>query len=213
LQDILKTEFAFKSLQVMGQVLRNFPGELKADLKLQLADESYQLGMRALTSFLRTIEIHAETFRAFVERQLTKYRARPYPEVAKEASQVLAFLAQASIYGMIKRVSFSVGLEDLRETYEAVRKKAGESDIPTRLIDLAIHLDHFPRVPISDIESLERSLTGNIVAYNTLRILVADYLYLFPVGYKERQKLIALLKFDRLKPLLTEKKVKQLPPG
>jgi hypothetical protein len=63
---------------------------------------------------------------------------------------------------------------------------------------------------MSDIEDLEASLSSSPVPYNILRALVADYLYLFPVNYKERQKLTSLLKIDRIRYLLTEKKVKQI---
>ena len=37
-------DFAIQSINIMGQVLRNFPSDLKADLKLSLTTESYHLG-------------------------------------------------------------------------------------------------------------------------------------------------------------------------
>ncbi|MGA9471560.1 MAG: hypothetical protein WBV36_03800 [Terriglobales bacterium] len=97
----------------------------------------------------------------------------------------------------MKRISLSVGAEELRKTYEAVREEAGESHIPTRIIDLAIKLDHFARIPEGDVEDLKRRLQGNPVVYTTLRMLVAEFLYLFPVDYKVRQRMIDLLDFQR----------------
>lgn len=210
LAEVVKSDFAFKTLQVMGQVLRNFPGELRADLKLQLASESYALSLRTLNAFMRIIEGNVENLRIFVERYLLNYRAKPEHEVYKEAYQVIAYIAQAAVYGMIKKTSSAVGLEDLRETYEAVREQAGEFHIPTRLIDLAIRLDHFPKLPMADIEQLASYSSSNHVRYSILRALVADHLYLFPVDYKDRQKLAALLHFQTARILLAEKKIKQL---
>jgi len=54
----LKVDFAFKSLQVMGQVLKNFPLDLKADLKLSLTKRSYELTLRTLRRFLELVELN-----------------------------------------------------------------------------------------------------------------------------------------------------------
>jgi|SRR5712691_6808577 len=109
---------------------------------------------------------------------------------------------------MIKRVSFSIGLEDLHETYSVVRDRLGESNLPTRLIDLSIRLDHFPKLPMTDIERLERATRSLIIPFNILRMLVADHLYLFPVDYRDRQKLSGLLNLDTTRSLLADKRVK-----
>ena len=39
-------------------------------------------------------------------------------------------------------------------TYAAVREKLGESNLPGRMIDLSIKLDHFPKIPLTDIEEV-----------------------------------------------------------
>ena len=54
----LKVDFASKSLQVMGQVLKNFPLDLKADLKLSLTKRSYELTLRTLRRFLELVELN-----------------------------------------------------------------------------------------------------------------------------------------------------------
>jgi hypothetical protein len=208
LKNVLKTDFAFKCLQVMGQVLRNFPGDLRADLKYQLAEESYRLGLRSLKGFLVEIESAVGLLRSFIETKLASYRARPPEELSEDASQVIAILSELAIYGTIKRISFSVGLEELRETYESVRESAGLAHLPTRLIDLSIRLDHFSQVPMTDIEELAKIPKTKIVPHTILRLLVADHLYLFPVGYKDRQRLATKLGLEIKKHLVADKKVR-----
>ena len=44
-----KLVIGVRYLTLMGQILRNFPGSLKADTKLELAFESYSLGRRILS--------------------------------------------------------------------------------------------------------------------------------------------------------------------
>src|SRR5207247_2977702 len=41
LEDIIKVNVALKTLQLMGQVLRNFPGSLRSELKIKITAASY----------------------------------------------------------------------------------------------------------------------------------------------------------------------------
>src|ERR1019366_9435765 len=52
LDHLKKMNIAFKTLQVLGQALRNFPNVLKADLKTRVAQECYSLGLRVLSVVL-----------------------------------------------------------------------------------------------------------------------------------------------------------------
>jgi hypothetical protein len=191
-------DFAIQSMNIMGQVLRNFPADLKADLKLSLANESYKLGLRTLRAVLRFLETNVDGFR----RDMLKYFKLLHPasrrndeQLQAAADRAVRSFAELVLFGSIKRISLSVGAEELRETYEAVRAQAGEGHIPTRMIDLAIKLDHFARIPERDVEDLKKRLEGNPAAYTTLRMLVSEFLYLFPVEHRTRQRMIELLDF------------------
>lgn len=208
LEDSLKIDFAFHALQVMGQVLRNFPGDLKADIKYKLTDESYRLGLRTMKSFLVMLETNLEEIRGAIENFVLLYRAKTEEDAKREASQIIAYLAEAAIFTMIKRISFSVGLEDLRETYMAVRKSFGETNLPVRLIDLSIRLDHFSRLPMSDLEDLEKAALS-IVPYNILLMLITERLHLFPVDYRDRQRISDLFNVNTTRTLLGDKKFKK----
>jgi len=111
---------------------------------------------------------------------------------------------------MIKKLSLAVGTVELKETYRKVRQLAGESDVPTRLIDLSIKLDHFGQIPVSDVKDLEHQLRKNITAYTILKLLIAEFLHLFPCDYKTQQKMVELFKFRPHVGQLSEKKVKRL---
>jgi hypothetical protein len=204
----VKLDFAFHAIQVMGQVLRNFPGDLKADLKAQLTEECYQLGLRTIKSFITLIQTNANEIKSSIENLMMFHRGKSEDIAAREADHALAYLTEAGIFVMIKRVSAAVGLEDLNETYTTVRENFGESHVPSRLIYLAIQLDHFPKLPIADIEALKELIQG-IVPHNILLLLVNDRLHLFPVDYRDRQRIAGLLDIQTKGSLLTEKKVKR----
>ena len=192
-------DFSFQSINIMGQVLRNFPADLRADLKLRLARESYALSLRTLRSLLGFLRANLDTFRKDMFdylKLLQPFSRKPDEELRDVADKAVRFFAELAIFATIKRISVSVGTEDLRDTYQAVRQEAGEGHVPTRLIDLAIRLDHFARIPESDVADLKARVQGNPVAYTTLRLLVGEFLYLFPVDYKVRQRMVTLLDFQ-----------------
>ena len=192
--------FSSQSMNIMGQVLRNFPADLRADLKLKLTKESYSLGLRTLHAFLKFLGANSEAFRRDMFKYfklLQPFSRKPDDELQAAADKQVRLFSEIVLFGTMKRISVSVGVEELRETYEAVRKEAGEDHVPTRLIDLAIKLDHFARIPEADVEDLKKRLQGNPVVYTTLRMLVGEFLYLFPVDHRIRQRMIDLLDFQR----------------
>lgn len=213
--DTRKIDFAMQSMKIMGQVLRNFPGDLRADLKLRLTQESYQLGLRALRTFLRFLQQNIDDFRrdmvSYLRMLQPSFRQRPDDELQAAADKVFISLTEMVLFGMIKKISMSVGVEELKATYEVVRRNAGEDHVPTRIIDLAIKLDHFPKIPENDVKDLKSRLSGNPAVYTTLRMLVGEFLYLFPVDYKTRQKMIDLLDFQAGPATMSaDKRVKKL---
>jgi hypothetical protein len=204
----LKMDFANHSLQVMGQVLKNFPGDIKADLKNALTMECYLLGMRTTTAVLDLLRENVELIRSMLEQVIRFHRAKRDDVAAARAGKVFAYLAEGAILGYVRRISNAVGIEDLEMTYAAVRSQLGESNLSVRMIDLAIRLDHFNKIPHADISDLAKETRAHVVAYNIMLMLLLDHLHLFEVDYKERQKLSKYLGSATQPTLLTDKRFK-----
>jgi hypothetical protein len=200
LSESLRIDFSIRSLQVMGQVLRNFPGVLRKDLKVDLATECYRLGLRCLKRFITLFETQGEQLRRVYETRLARHEAVPrdkFDKLEASSAQLLTVLAEGMIVGMVKTVAFSVGSEDLKNTLETVRTNAGDGDIGTRMIDLSVRLDHFAKTPMDEIDSLTDDIAkSNVVAWSVLRMLVAHHIYLFPVGWKNLQRLGATFEIN-----------------
>ena len=62
LREAFQIDFAMRSLEIMGQVLKNFPSDLRRDLKLALTKESYSLGLRTMGRFMATLRTAAKRF-------------------------------------------------------------------------------------------------------------------------------------------------------
>ncbi len=183
-----KLNISLKTLRIMGQVLRNFPGVLKADLKFQLAQESYQLGLRTLRAILQLAERDIQGLRTYYSELLKERMALDDddPKLLKSTDDLIVLLARRLGFAMVKRVSHAVGLKELEETYQDVMRADGDLT-SVKVIDLAIKLDHFTDFPKPELQGLIDLTSRNFYAFTLLRDMAANYLYLFPADYRTKQ--------------------------
>lgn len=192
LNNALRVNAALKTLEVMGQILRNFPGSLSGDLKLEIATESYLLGLRTLRAIYALMDENLEPMRGFFSDMIKHIRGIEDPkELAKATDTFLYSLIFGCSYGLIKRVSQAVGSQQLEETYKQITDP--RSPVSIALIDLSIKLDHFRQFPIGEVDRLRGMVAKIPFAGSLLRCFVRDYFYLYPADYKMRQSVCAKL--------------------
>lgn len=192
LDDVSKMIIAMKTMDLMGQILRNFPGSLLADIKTDLTRETYLLGLRTLQAFINLAENNFPEIREYYTRALKEKRENAREREAQiEADRMILWLTSGASFSIIKRISVAVGHEDLVETYSEVKKEI-EKMPSVELVDLSIKLDHFRGIPHSQISALSKGFQDNKFSYRLLRDLISHLLFLFPVDEQDRQKLASL---------------------
>ena len=133
LDDVLKVNFALKTLHVMGQVLRNFPGSLQATVKADLASESYLLGLRTLKAILRIAETNLDDLRSYLARLIQEHRRiSAVSELEKSTDEAVIWITLNYAFGMTKRISSAVGLHELSGTFADVLEQLGAPLAVTR---------------------------------------------------------------------------------
>lgn len=187
LNDVLKVNIAFKTLGILGQVLRNFTGSLEGPLKLDITRECYALGMRTLSALLALAAENIEDLRQYIGQLIAERTGVSDKQLAELTDRAIIWLTLVAGYGSVKRISYAVGHEDLTATYSKVL--SGNSDLGTRIIDVAIKLDHYEAPPETDLRRLKKEVRNNFFAYTILRDLVADFLYLYSTDYPTMQAL------------------------
>ncbi|MEN0064880.1 MAG: metallophosphoesterase [Myxococcota bacterium] len=196
IRPILMINSAFKTIQIIGQILRNYPGSLDGKRKVELADHCYRLGLRVLHYLYSVMESHGEDFLKAIIEYVSKLRPESRRhQVTMEANSVLFALCERMAFGVIRHVSQSVGLEELSPVYREV-ERLGESRTPFRLIDLSIKLDHNRSTPAEQAIRLYEDERRNTLVATIIRRLVWYHLYLFPSSYKVRQRLCEKLSID-----------------
>ncbi len=196
---------AMRTLEVMGQVLCNFPGTLDGQTKLEIAQECYLVGLRFVRAFLQMIEVNEQGFRDALARSLQGPQEEDFDDqgeyVAKRLSKLEAeeranalfygFL-MLSVWGLVKRISQCIGSRHLSETY----KEVADARVPTsiELMTTSIKLDHFQDFPTEEVLALHKKLKGNNFTDTILRCIVREYFHLHPSDPQTRQKVCNKLK-------------------
>lgn len=189
---LVKLNIALKSLQIIGQVVKNSPGSLEAKVKAELMRTCYKLGLGSLGLVL---ELLGENDNAIMQDLISLIR-RKWPlasphEVSERARATVIGLARATSFGVFSRISMFVGSPDLGPTYaEMVRTNRS---VPYRLIDLGISLDHFGDFPEQKVKEIVRDIEKHSLAFWAVQDMALHYFHVFPVRYRTKQRICALL--------------------
>ena len=194
--DVLKVNFSLKTLHVMGQVLRNFPGSLQSKVKADLASESYLLGLRTLNAILSIADDNLDELRLYFAKFLQENRPSAVASELRNATdEAIIWVTLNCAFGITKRISNAVGLHALRGTFVDVLERFDDS-LAVRMIDASVKLDHFPGIPLAEIERLEKDTRKNHFTKRILATLVMDHMYLFKVDYRSRQKVVKIFNVE-----------------
>lgn len=197
---------AFKTIQIVGQILRSFPGDLGSGLKREMAEECYLLGMRLLSYVITILSEPDSQFIHHIQNVvLAEYKALEASKTAKtgkthtyriankndlrdRANEFIAQEMHKVTFGIIKRVSDAVGSQYLTLTYDEILAK--NRTVSFSLIDASIKLDHARPFPVDHIITLGKEIRKkNMFAYGILRNLTFMNLYLFSRSHQIRQQL------------------------
>lgn len=192
IEDLLGINRALKSIQILGQILRNFSGSLSGDVKVELVKECFATGLRALNVIFNALEKNLEPIvKIFIEAIGKRIEELPEEKRSKIAGELIFFLTEMLCFGMIKRISSAVGSERLIPTYEDV--KSVYNNKATEFVQIAIRLDHERNFPEKRVLELKNAIKKNLFGETLLRLLVVDHFYLFPRPFRVRQRVCSQL--------------------
>jgi hypothetical protein len=196
-EDIIKLDWmsmlnsAYKTIEIIGQILKNHYGSLKGGRKLELGEEAYFIGLRALKSFFarlyENMDLAVNDIKAIIEEQNIVEKEK----VEEVSNRVLFYFCEMFSYSFISKVAQSLGSEKLSPTFKEILEK---NNIPSvQLIDIAIKLDFYKTFPYNDLKALKNDLSNNYLPLMLLKYFVINYLYMFPTKYNERQRICSIM--------------------
>jgi hypothetical protein len=125
---------------------------------------------------------------------LSKNHVREHIEkslIENVTSNLLFNLSSISTFGIVKRISNSIGSSKLANTFDDIQVNHPYNSV--KIINASIALDHHNSFPSKDIFSLAKENEKNSLAFNTLQNLVIDHLYMYEVPLEQKQQIYSKL--------------------
>lgn len=188
---LAKIDRAFKGIEIIGQILRNRHGSLDKNALKSLMEQAYSVGLRFLQYFLMLSKSAETEIVDAIKYMLTENPGIKDNHLEKEARNLFSLLTYGVIYGVLQKISFSLGAPELDELYSEI---AHSMDTPAvKLINQSIELQSMKRLHLEKIGQLSRELDGNPACSRVLRQIVIQYIYTHPVEFRDKQRICDLM--------------------
>lgn len=189
---ISKLTLLFKTVEILGQILKNQYATIPNVEKKRLLDEAFSGPLRALRDFFDFIGTDHEILVGEIEKFIAENDSKITDEKRKKLARdaVCSLIATIS-FGTIYKTALSVGSEHLRETISKVAETNGTDAY--HLIELAVKLESRAGIPYKLIGDLKDRTKSDACAYQILQRIVLNYLYMFKTKETEKQQLCSEL--------------------
>lgn len=181
---------AHKTIQILGQLIRNMPGTMPGDTKVTITEESYRLGMRMLSCIKELFIVCKNEIIEYIKSEDVfecRTKAKDDNEAKERVAKIFGLIPQSISFNVIKQVSDSVGASDYMAVYDKIIDE--HKNIPSFvIIDASVRLDHAPSFPKTEVMNLGNALSKNSYMYHTLRRLVFHRLSLHKIKREVRQE-------------------------
>lgn len=182
----LELNAAFKTIRILGQILRNSAGSLKGETKFKLVKKIYSLGLRVLGGYFRSLEKDLEPYSASVFAKIKERTREISDEDARtKVNRQIFGLSEMIALVVVQHISDSVGMNLMAGTFKQVIDES--PNIANRIIDLSVKLDHIKGFPKNEAISLAEESKRNPFTLTLLKILVWHHFYLYKEDYRLKQ--------------------------
>jgi hypothetical protein len=191
---------SLRTMQILGQLLKNFPGGLTGDQKARITEAVYGVALRTLGAVHTLMREHPEDH-AYV---LVEALRQAHPDLSSddlvaEARTTRYWQIYQTALGITQRTAADVGNPMLDPVFEDI--EVADPVPAIRLISMAIRLDRATAFPKKQIEDLYGELQNNPLALRVLRGLVVTHFHLFNVDHDIKQSICSTLEIAYTPPL------------
>lgn len=203
--DILaKINKTFKGMEIAGQIVRNRHATLTREALLNLTVNGADTGLRFLNYFICLSDIAKHEVVKLVELTLSENPNFTNDQIKKEATKFFLQMTYGVINGVIRKIASSVGSKEASEIYDAI---GGNNPTPAEvLLKQAIQLQFKRKMDIDTISYTVSKLQGNPVCIRILKEMIIQHVYMFPVDYKDKQRIDSMLELSVKQQRLMESK-------
>lgn len=189
---LVRINKTFKGMEVTGQIIRNRYAELtKGDL-LNLANNGSTTGLRFLNYFIELSDNMKKEITNLIKNAISLEPNITNEELEKKSTTMFMHMTYSVINAVVRKIATSVGSKEATEIYKQLEKDSGYSPAMI-LLNQAIDLEFRKSLDIATLKETVVKLKQNPVCLRILKEMIILHVYMFPVGYKEKQQISELL--------------------
>lgn len=178
----------FRGMEILGQFLKNHYGTTKNPVKEELIDKLLQSALRGLHGTTGLLIQHTEVIARHVERILAERSPSLSQKELEARSKRLVFdFISMLTYAFVQKAGSAVGSVYLKKNLKNVVERNGT--LGYSLIEMCYQMDLPEQIPFATLKELNRTVGRNIFSLALLRTMALKHLHLFPVSYKDKQRL------------------------
>jgi len=190
---------AFRSIEIIGQIIKNRRGSLEKEILKRMLIELYDTGFRMVSFLGEMIKETKDEVSLKIEEKISQKDTNQ--DIEREIHKFLQFISLQACLGVFSKLVQSVGVKELKERYSDVAKIM---DTPAaKIVSFSIN-SYYGKINMKELEQLSKEFEDNVVAFQILRARVKAYIYGNYVDYKDKQKIAAYLNM-KISPALGHK--------
>lgn len=186
----------FKSVDLLGQLTRNYHESLKTAPKLKLLTEAIEAPLRALEAIFSLMRNDPDTLLDMLRSRLKdefELDNHSNDEIEVIARRMLFNLMKGVSFAIIKKISSAIGSRELLPVINLIHNGESKSNA-LRLIELSVQLDLGGLGSIEAIAKMAKDFKLNTISGALLQDLIRYYLYMFKENTNNKKSVCSILK-------------------
>jgi hypothetical protein len=185
-----KINLAFKMMEILGEIIKNYSGTLDGNIKEKMIIETHSLGLRALKSLMDLFNKEHHNLMDLLKNMVEKKKHVTEDKIAEDVARIVYGIATNVSSNIIKKIAKATASKDLKTLIHEILERDKDNNAKL-LLAQAIELDFENGLNIKNIEALNKYFKDekNSVCNTTLKKLVLDHLYMYDVTYDKKQSI------------------------
>lgn len=210
-QELLDVNKSYKSLEILGQIIRNRKGSMSINQLEELGTEAYSVGLRFLDYYFNIIKSMKSEIIEEIHRLIEKKKNWSNEKITQEAKLFYWTFSYMMSLNVIRKTVLSVGHKDLIEFYSKISNQFG-SEV-AKLIEIDIELEFRKTIPRNKISQLWLKVKDNLVTRRLLQEILVNHLHLHYVKYDDKHWIASTLEIpiQEQHKIQNRRKVKEIP--
>jgi len=203
-----RLNLAFKIIEILGEIIKNYSGSLDGPIKEDLIRLVYKVGLRSIKTFINVFEEQHEQIVIEIERIIRKKNLVTEDKIIEAIYSSIFAIASNISTDIIKKISKAVGSKDLLHIFDRINDKT--DNISYEILKHGVSLEFSGYLKDDKIIKMHENFkkSKNLLADSTLKSLVLDHIYMFETSHAKKASLCK--KLDISSEVDKERQLKQL---